>query len=276
MPDVRSGLVVPRRYGVDGTPPVLTPGGIFSYALTGNPTGTYTAIYTPTDDGDTNSTTIQPSFGPQGLLDELEIDVVTGDLFFLDTTGDQLTSGNNPGDEGIWRIDTDGTPDPSFFQGIYNDAPSLLGASSLFINHAPQVLSSTEATPTTTETAGLNSGASNAVQPFTVVNVTDPDTEDLTDQLAGAVIRISQNFQSGAGHADTLTINGLTSGTLGTGISFSYNSATGVMVLTGANTFDNYEDAIELVRFSTSGATNMAPKASLLPRMAGSSSPPPS
>jgi Ca2+-binding RTX toxin-like protein len=83
--------------------------------------------------------------------------------------------------------------------------------------------------------------------------VTDPDTEDLNDQLAGAVIRISQNFQSGTGHADTLTIGGMTSGALGTGITFSYNSATGVMVLTGANTFDNYEAAIALVRFSTSG-----------------------
>src|SRR6185436_13150095 len=46
---------------------------------------------------------------------------------------------------------------------------------------------------------------------------------------------------------------GLTSGTLGSGISFSYNAATGVMILSGANTFNNYEAAIALVRFNTSG-----------------------
>ena len=59
-------------------------GGVFSYALTGNPTGTYTQIWQQLDDGDTNSQAISHTFGPQGLLDDIEIDPVTGHLYVLD------------------------------------------------------------------------------------------------------------------------------------------------------------------------------------------------
>ena len=206
----------------------------------------------PTDDGD-NVQSILTAFGPQGLLDDIEIDPVTGKLYFIDQTGDQLSpSSNPPGDEGIWRVDTDGTLDPVFFQGISNI--NALAPTSLFFNHAPTVTTHTEATPGVTEASnGPGSGATSLVQPFLTLDVTDPETASLTDQLAGAVVRISTNFQSGATHQDTLTINGLTSGTLGSGIGFSYNAATGVMILSGANTFNNYEAAIALVRFNTSG-----------------------
>ncbi|WP_194792938.1 cadherin domain-containing protein [Caenimonas koreensis] len=240
----------------DGNPattdPLLKMGGIYSYALTGNPTGVYTNIYQPTDDGDTNSQTIQVGFGPQGLLDDLEIDPVTGKLYFIDFTGDQLGASNPPGDEGIWRIDTDGTPDPVFVQGISNI--NGLTAASLEFNRAPTVTAHVEATPTTTEANNApSSGATTLVQPFVSATLTDAESASLTDQLAGAVIRISGNFQTGSTHADSLTLNGVTSGTLGSGISFSYNAATGVMSLSGANTFANYAAAVALVRFNTSG-----------------------
>ena len=87
-----------------GTPPQLRMGGVFSYALTGNATGVYTQIWQQLDDGDTVSQAISHTFGPQGLLDDIEFDPVTGHLYFLDQTGDQLGAVNPAGDEGIWRI----------------------------------------------------------------------------------------------------------------------------------------------------------------------------
>jgi hypothetical protein len=226
-----------------GTPPQLAMGGIYSYALSGNAAGTYTLIYQQV-----------AGTGPQGLLDDLEVDPVTGQIYFLDLTGLQVSPiSNPPGDEGIWRINANGTG-LTFFQTISNI--NALTAGSLYLNRAPTVTSSTQATPTTTEVAGLGSGFSNLVQPFTALDVTDADSNDQTNQLGGAVVRISSGFQSGAGHQDRLTINGNTSGVLDFGsqdITYSYNSATGVMTLTGASTFNNYEAAIALVRFSVSG-----------------------
>ncbi|PSJ65698.1 beta strand repeat-containing protein [Kumtagia ephedrae] len=220
------------------TDPLLQMGGIYSYALTGNPTGTYTLIYQQV-----------AGSGPQGLLDDLEVDSVTGHLYFTDFTGKQMGATNPPGDEGIWRIATNGTG-LTFFQGVNN--VNSLAPGNIVLNRAPIVLSSSEATPTATEAAGAGSGLSATVQPFLSLNVSDFETADQTNQLNGAVIRVSGNFLAG----DRLSINGLTSGTLDFGaqdITYSYNAATGAMVLSGASTFDNYEAAIALVRYQASG-----------------------
>ena len=234
-----------------GTPPLLVMGGVFSYALTGNPTGVYTQIWQQLDDGDTNSQAISHTFGPQGLLDDIEFDPVTGHLYFLDQTGDQLGTVNPPGDEGIWRIATNGTG-LTYFANINNI--SAMGPSSIWLNHAPTVNSSTQATPGVTEASSAPSSGNTAlVQPFTALDVTDHETAgNPTQQLAGATVWISNNFQSGATHQDVLTINGLTSGSVN-GVNFNYNSATGAMTLSGVDTFNDYEAAIALVRFNTSG-----------------------
>ncbi len=242
--------------GGPGTAPQLKMGGVYSYALTANAAGNYTQIWQQLDDGD-NVQTIDPAFGPQGLLDDVEIDPVTGQLYFLDLTGDQLSpSSNPPGDEGVWRINTDGSGGLVFVQGFYhpNNTDNPIGAGSLFLNRAPTVTSSTQATPTVTEASnGPSSGATALVQPFTAADVTDIENAgNSTQQLAGATVWISNNFQSGATHQDTLTINGSTSGTIN-GIPFNYNGATGAMTLTGIDTFNDYEAAITLVRFNTSG-----------------------
>lgn len=234
------------------TDPQLKMGGVYSYALAGNPNGLFTNIYQPTDDGDA-SQTINAAFGPQGLLDELELDSATGHLYFTDTTGDQLSPVSNPpGDEGVWRVSTSGGT-PSYFANVNNI--NALGPGSLFLNHAP-TLTSTGATPTTTETAGAGSGASSLAQPIATIDATDVETASKTDQLAGAVMRISSGFQSGVAHQDSLTIAGATSGNLvlgGKTIAYSYNATTGVMTLSGPATFDSYENALGQIRFSVSG-----------------------
>lgn len=237
--------------GGNGTAPQLRMGGVFSYALTGNANGTYTQIWQQLDDGDTNSQAISNTFGPQGLLDDIEVDPVTGTLYFLDQTGDQLGTTNPPGDEGIWRINPNGTG-LAYFANINNI--NAMGPSSIWLNRAPTVTSSSQATPGVTEASkGTNSGATALVQPFTALDVTDVESaSNPTQQLAGATVWISNNFQSGSTHQDTLTINGTQSGTVN-GITYSYNAATGAMSLTGITTFNNYEATIALVRFNTSG-----------------------
>ena len=93
-----------------------------------------------------------------------------------------------------------------------------------------------------------------------MVTASDIDTS-AGDELAGAIVRISDNFlretSTTSGHnvsQDFLTINNLTSGTIaGSGIAFAYDSTTGVMTLSGPGTVVEYQAALELVQFHTSG-----------------------
>ncbi len=86
---------------------------------------------------------------------------------------------------------------------------------------------------TTTYTAG---GAAVAID--NSLAVSDPDNLD----LASSTVTISGNFQSG----DQLNF------TNQNGISGSYNSATGVLTLTGAASVGQYQTALDSVTFSTS------------------------
>ncbi|WP_395612630.1 FG-GAP-like repeat-containing protein, partial [Allosphingosinicella sp.] len=237
--------------GGPGTPPILTLGGIYSYALTGNPTGVYNAVYVPTDDGNDGSQAINLANGPQGILDDIEVDSATGRIYFIDTSGDQISpSSNPPGDEGVWAVNPNGTG--LAFIGALSNINGL-APGSLFLNRAP-TLAASDVGGTVTEPGGTNSGATNAVALLSGITLSDTDTVDGSDELAGATVRISQNFQAGVTHQDLLTINGTASGTIaGSGITYTYNSATGVMLLSGAATTAEYQAALALVRFATSG-----------------------
>jgi hypothetical protein len=215
------------------TPPVLQMGGIYSYALTGNGAGTYTLIYQQV----TGS-------GPQGQLDDLEIDFETGHWYVADLTG----ASPSTGDEGIWRGSLSGGT-PTFFAGISN--ASGLGPNGFILNHAPTV-AVTDNAAAAVETPGAGSGFSTAAQPLASIVLDDAETAGDTDELAGATVRIV-DLGAVAGHAETLTIAGTTSGSLPSGISYSYNSGTGVMTLTGAATFAEYQAALSLVSYSISG-----------------------
>ena len=67
--------------------------------------------------------------------------------------------------------------------------------------------------------------------------------------LVSATISISSGFQSGI---DVLSVNlPLTSGKItGTNITVSYNSSTGVLSLTGSDSFANYQNALDHVQYS--------------------------
>src|SRR5262249_39587499 len=85
--------------------------------------------------------------------------------------------------------------------------------------------------------SGLNASASwteeQASPPTLSPNVTISDPDGVTTQLSATVSIGGGTF---VGDGDTLAINGATSGTLdGGAISFSYNSSTETLVLTGSD-----------------------------------------
>ena len=215
-------------------------GGVWKYNLDGNAAGTVTNLYT--QDGST---------GPVGLLYYIEVDPATGKYYVIDETGTNA----NAGDGGVWSgsLTTAGTPTFVATVGNFNG----LGPQGLEIQHAP-TLTGTNLGATYTETAGNPSPIGTSVQGAAGFQSTDADSGGVPngDELAGAQVRISASFQSGAGHQDQLTINGNTSGSLTFGadtVSYSYDATLGVMTLTGITTLDNYESALALVRFRVDG-----------------------
>ena len=176
---------------------------------------------------------------------------MSGRYYVIDETG---VNGVN-GDGGVWSgsLTAPGTPTFVATVGNFNG----LGPQGLEIQSAP-TLTGTALAPTITETAGNPSPNPTAVQVANNFQSTDADSgnDPNGDQLAGAQVRISGNFQSGSGHQDQLTINGTTSGSLTFGadtVNYSYNASSGVMTLTGITTLDNYEAALALVRYRVDG-----------------------
>lgn len=218
-----------------GTPAIVQRGGIFSYALSGNPTGTYSVVFQQSG-----------ASGPQGLLGDLEIDPATGRWYVTDYTGGTTAAG----DEGVWAGNLDGSGTSSLFQ-LVNDSSGQF-PSGLTLNRAPTA-AAIDSPAAAAETPGAGSGASAPVAVLAGIVLNDLENADQLDQLTGAIVRISQGFNSAAGSNETLTINGTGSGFLPSGISYSYNGLTGVMTLSGVGSFAEYEQALVLVAYSISG-----------------------
>jgi Ca2+-binding RTX toxin-like protein len=234
-----TGEILYDHDGSSGTAPIYSGGVVASYALTGNPTGLATILF---------QQPAQNSGAVYGLMGDLEIDTATGRYYVTDYNG---TSASNT-DQNIWTgaLAAPGTP-TQFSSDVFNvNGLSTIG---MTINHAP-TLTGTGLTPSVTEASSApSSGETSKVAVFSGVTIDDIDTGP-GDEITGAVVRISNNFESGATHQDLLRINNLTSGTIaGSGIAFTYDQTSGAMVLTGAATVAEYKAAIELVTFSTSG-----------------------
>ena len=221
----------------DGNGIVTYNGGIFRYLLDANPTGTFTTLFTQTGTPGAAGT------GPRGLLYYIEVDAATGKYYVIDETG--LNA--DPGDASIYTgsLTVAGTPT---LLGVVANINGL-GARGLEILHAP-TLTGTNLAAAITETGGNPSPDPTAVAVANAFTASDSDSSiSATDQLAGAQVRVSAGFQSGVGHQDVLSINGA----LPVGITASYNSATGVLTLTGISTFANYQTALAQVRFTVQG-----------------------
>jgi len=200
-------------------------GGIYRVGANG---GVHTILYSKTNATDQN-------------FQYIEVDGATGRYF---VTSIEPSSGQHH----IYVHDlTPGAPIDFGTVTTGNEVP--LG---LVLANAP-TLAATSAGATTTETAGPGSGQSSAALGLAGANASDADSAAFADQLSGAQVRISAGFGSAPGSVELLTINGTTNGTLASGIGYSYNGLTGVMTLSGVNSFDNYEAALNLVAYSISG-----------------------
>ncbi|HEY7811060.1 MAG TPA: Ig-like domain-containing protein, partial [Allosphingosinicella sp.] len=149
---------------------------------------------------------------------------------------------------------------PTLFANVGN--VNSIAPRDLTLESAPTLTGSGIAGLAVTEASSApNSGETTRVTLFSGLTASDIDTPNTGDELAGAIVRISSGFtyeaaSTATGHTGTmdyLRINGLTSGTTASGITFNYNSVTGTMTLSGAATVAEYKAVLELVQFSTSG-----------------------
>jgi hypothetical protein len=85
--------------------------------------------------------------------------------------------------------------------------------------------------------------------------ITDIDGDHLasaTVQITGGTFTVPGNGNDSSASDDHLTINGTASGTIGA-ITYSYVSATETLTLTGYDTLANYQSALALVKYNTTG-----------------------
>jgi hypothetical protein len=245
---IGTGEILHDHDGSSTTAALYAGGGIFSYALTGNPTGIVTTLHQQTS-----------QFGGAipGLIGDIEIDPVGGHIYIVDYAG----ATNSTTDNHIYRMNLDGSNIVQWTQttGQEGDASAIVG---ITLNRAPTLTGAgINGLAVTEASSAANSGETGGVNLFTGIAMEDFETT-LANEITGAVIRIGEGFtyeaastaSSHTGTIDYLRIGGLTSGTIaGTSISFTYNQTTGAMVLTGAGTAAQYKAAIESVQFSTSG-----------------------
>ncbi len=219
-----------------GTPPQTQQGGVWSYATISNPTGVHNSVWR--QDG-VNAT--------DGLLRYVEVDTVNNKYYISDVTGGPGVAAD---DQEVWVGNLAGGA-PTLFANVANIQG--LGPQALSIQNAPTLTGNSLAAAVTEASITPGSGNTNSPLLYSAIAASDLDTAG-GDELLGALVRISSNFQFGATHQDHLRISTNLSGTMpGSGITYNYDSTTGQMTLSGAATVAEYAAALNLVTFNTSG-----------------------
>ena len=216
------------------------PAGVFAYDLVGNPTGAWTTLWA------------QPSAGaldaPDNPIAEITVDPINNQYFIT------IQNSLNNGTAGVYLGSLSGGT-PTLLQAINGTVGGAAEATGITLDHQPTLsLTQFGSTPTYTEQPGSPSAAGAPIGLIASALASDPDNPTAPDELRGATVAITAGFLAGASHQDFLEINGATSGTLDGGkISFSYSSSTGVMTLSGVDSFAQYQSALALVTFTNSG-----------------------
>ena len=200
-----------------------TNGGIFSYAINGNTAGNYGTVWLqPTPNASSSSSGL-----PDGGLHYIDVDPATGKYYVEDETS---FIGVTPTVDARIYIGslTGGTvaQTPTAFLQITNT--NGLFPDGMAMDNAPS-LSISAVTNTFTE-----DGASVAL----ITSASASDTDN--GMLAGATVSITGGFRSG----DTLT-DAFSDGT----IAFNYIASSGELVLTGIDSFANYQTALQDVEY---------------------------
>jgi len=194
-------------------------GGIFEYDLSQGNSGTVNTIW------------VEPSSGSL-FLSYIQIDHATNRYY---VTGDQAADANPGVYDGALSGGT-AAQSPTLFANLTMTSITQ-NAQGLAIDNAPS-LTISALTPTFTESSLNPASAHN-----TPVGLISGDTASDTDNpaLRGAAVTIGGFFAG-----DTLSVS-----TAGTSISSSYNSSTGVLTLSGLDSFAHYQTALATVQFTS-------------------------
>ena len=200
--------------------------------------------------------------GTDYAFEYIDVDPQTGRIYIsnaaFSSPGDANGTANNDSSVFIGHVNTPGS------LGVFAATGNINGSApqGLIVNNAPTLTGSGIGALAVTEQSNFpNSTETSKVTLFTSLSASDIDTAG-GDELRGAQVRISGNFvretsSTATGHTaaqDYLTINGLQSGTIAvSGITFSYDAVHGAMTLSGVATVAEYQAALALVQFSTSG-----------------------
>jgi hypothetical protein len=223
------------------------------YNINNNSTGTYNTVWLqPSPDTATSN-----SGHPDGGLGYIAVNPSTNTYYVED--GAAFKNLTPAQDDTIYVGSLTGTTaqrTPNTFTQVtvQNPGPTTLGTLGLSLDNAP-TLAVTNSTPTFTESANNPASANNTpVTLITGATTTDADTALLPGGtgdpvLASATVSISSGFFAG----DTLSVNLTTTGGhfTGTNISSSYNSNTGVLTLTGADTLAHYQTVLNAVQLTS-------------------------
>jgi hypothetical protein len=212
-----------------------TNGGIYFYDLTGNPTGTFGTVWQQPAPDSLNSTAGTPFAG----LDYIEVDPATN-TYYVGDFGKVTSVGVS--DNSIYVGSLTGTAlqrTPSHFLSIdTHTSPSTASPLGMAIDNAPTLAITPVAGPTFTESVNNPASANNTpVLVASAASVSDSDNTEMT----GATVSIGGFFVG-----DVLGFS-----TAGTSIAASYHSSTGVLTLSGIDSFAHYQAVLASVTFGS-------------------------
>jgi hypothetical protein len=218
------------------TTPVNAVGSGFDYQDGGvfrlDPTNTSNVTDIKLADETSNTT-------PHGLLKYIAIDPSTNKYYL---SLNQFTNGSPQVDQSAIYS---GSMSPALgtltkFADVVN--VNGLGPQGLTIEHAP-TLSFTNSAPTFTEPSA-NPASTNQTPVTLIANASTSDLDPVssTDQLVGATVTITNGLFTG---------DQLTATTTGTNITASYTASTGVLALSGTDTFAHYQTVLNSVKFGS-------------------------
>jgi hypothetical protein len=272
---------------------IITENALFQASWTGSNTnlGTVTLTQLPISGGQTIGSLTNNVPTSDGIIEDLAVDNQTGTLYFDTDSEDSSAAGiysyngtshaigtvytaNGAVDGGLTNFIIDPQTDKYYVttvNGSTNDIydGSLSGGNpSLFIDvdtvdsalaNGGSVGMALDNSPTLTTASSTVTADQDG--PAVTVNsgaltITDSDTTEAGDNsaLASATVSITTNFHSG----DTLAVP--TADLSGTNITQSYNSATGVLTLSGIDTIAHYQTVLDDVTFSTTSGVGQSPR----------------
>ncbi len=216
-------------------------GGVYSYAVTGNTAGNIGTVWQQSTPHQIVFNTLTTT--PYADLFAIDLDAATGVYYLGDagqfntfnSLGQKTHSGPEDGRIYIGNL-AGGAPTAFTTITVNNPGPTTLPANGMAIDNAPS-LAITALTPTFTESSS-NPASSHNTPVLLLSGDSASDSDNVS--LAFATVQIGSFFAG-----DTLSF------TPNHNITGSYNSTSGALVLSGIDSFTDYQTALQSVTFTS-------------------------